>query len=404
MLPPSNRFYFSRVLDYLTVRSQVIDQLRENLVASPSSEVIVDDFLNSALAAHDGLAPEQAANLKREVLDEVIGLGPLQPFLDDPKVEEIWVNSPNHVFIRTRDGSYLTSTILSESQIEVLVERMLKPTGRRLDLSNPFVDATLADGSRLHVVIPDITHRNWAVNIRKFDAGIGRLDHLVNSGSLTPQAAGFLSRAVAAGLNVVVSGGTGAGKTTLLTCLLAALPSDKRVVTCEEVFELRLSNPDWVAMQTRAPSLEGTGEIRLRRLIKESLRMRPDCLVVGEVRQEEALDLLIALNSGTPGMGTVHANSARDAVNKLCTLPLLAGENVTAGFVVPTVAATVDLVVHCGFAESGKRAVLSVVALSGRVEGSAIEITEIFRFEQGELIWTGVPAPQPELRGVLPTA
>jgi len=392
------------VLDYLTVRSQVIDQLRENLVASPSSEVIVDDFLNSALAAHDGLAPEQAANLKREVIDEVIGLGPLQPFLDDPKVEEIWVNSPNHVFVRTRDGSYLTSTILSESQIEVLVERMLKPTGRRLDLSNPFVDATLADGSRLHVVIPDITHRNWAVNIRKFDSGIGRLDHLVNSGSLTPQAAGFLSRAVAAGLNVVVSGGTGAGKTTLLTCLLAALPSDKRVVTCEEVFELRLSNPDWVAMQTRAPSLEGTGEIRLRRLIKESLRMRPDCLVVGEVRQEEALDLLIALNSGTPGMGTVHANSARDAVNKLCTLPLLAGENVTAGFVVPTVAATVDLVVHCGFAESGKRAVLSVVALSGRVEGSAIEITEIFRFEQGELIWTGVPAPQPELRGVLPTA
>ena len=392
------------MLDYLTVRSQVIDQLRENLVASPSSEVIVDDFLNSALAAHDGLAPEQAANLKREVLDEVIGLGPLQPFLDDPKVEEIWVNSPNHVFIRTRDGSYLTSTILSESQIEVLVERMLKPTGRRLDLSNPFVDATLADGSRLHVVIPDITHRNWAVNIRKFDAGIGRLDHLVNSGSLTQQAAGFLSRAVAAGLNVVVSGGTGAGKTTLLTCLLAALPSDKRIVTCEEVFELHLSNPDWVAMQTRAPSLEGTGEIRLRRLIKESLRMRPDCLVVGEVRQEEALDLLIALNSGTPGMGTVHANSARDAVNKLCTLPLLAGENVTAAFVVPTVAATVDLVVHCGFAESGKRAVLSVVALSGRVEGSAIEITEIFRFEQGELIWTGVPAPQAELRGVLPTA
>jgi len=392
------------VLDYLTVRSQVIDQLRENLVASPGSEVIVDDFLNSVLASHDGLAPEQAANLKREVLDEVIGLGPLQPFLDDPKVEEIWVNSPNHVFIRTRDGSYLTSTILSESQIEVLVERMLKPTGRRLDLSNPFVDATLADGSRLHVVIPDITHRNWAVNIRKFDAGIGRLDHLVNTGSLTQQAAGFLSRAVAAGLNVVVSGGTGAGKTTLLTCLLAALPTDKRVVTCEEVFELRLSNPDWVAMQTRAPSLEGTGEIRLRRLIKESLRMRPDCLVVGEVRQEEALDLLIALNSGTPGMGTVHANSARDAVSKLCTLPLLAGENVTAAFVVPTVAATVDLVVHCGFAESGKRAVLSVVALSGRVEGSAIEITEIFRFEQGELIWTGVPAPQAELRGVLPTA
>jgi pilus assembly protein CpaF len=281
---------------------------------------------------------------------------------------------------------------------------MLKPTGRRLDLSNPFVDATLADGSRLHVVIPDITHRNWAVNIRKFDSRICRLEHLVASRSLTVESAHFLTRAVVAGLNVVVSGGTGAGKTTLLTCLLGALPSDKRVVTCEEVFELRLSNPDWVAMQTRAPSLEGTGEIRLRRLIKESLRMRPDCLVVGEVRQEEALDLLIALNSGTPGMGTVHANSARDAVNKLCTLPLLAGENVTAGFVVPTVAATVDLVVHCGFTDAGQRAVLSVVALSGRVEGSAIEITELFRRERGELIWTGVPAPHEVLRGALPTA
>jgi pilus assembly protein CpaF len=147
----------------------------------------------------------------------------LQTYLDDSAVEEIWVNSPDHVFVRTRDGSHLTSTILTQSQIQVLVERMLKPTGRRLDLSNPFVDATLADGSRLHVVIPDITHRNWAVNIRKFDSRICRLEHLVASRSLTVESAHFLTRAVVAGLNLVVSGGTGAGKTTLLTCLLGAL-------------------------------------------------------------------------------------------------------------------------------------------------------------------------------------
>lgn len=387
--------------DYLTVRSKVIDQLRETLITKPSTDTNqVGDFLDTALAAHASLAPEQAAHLRKEVLDEVVGLGPLQQYLDDPTIEEIWVNAPELVFVRDREGSRLTSTILNSKQIAALVERMLKPTGRRLDLSSPFVDATLPDGSRLHVVIPDITHRNWAVNIRKFDSSINRLGQLVRVGSISDELADFLGTAVSAGLNVVVSGGTGAGKTTLLTCLLGALPTDKRVVTCEEVFELRLGNVDWVAMQTRPPSLEGTGEVRLRRLIKESLRMRPDCLVVGEVRQEEALDLLIALNSGTPGMGTIHANSARDAVTKLCTLPLLAGENVTANFVVPTVAATVDLVVHCGFTPSGRRSVLSVIALSGRVEGATIEITELFHMVDGSLCWTGVPAPQEVLRGV----
>ena len=388
--------------DYLTVRSEVIEQLRESLITKQTAAGgKVDDLLDTALAAHAQLEPEQAASLRKEVLDEVVGLGPLQQYLDDPNIEEIWVNTPELVFVRDRDGSRLTSTILSSEQIALLVERMLKPTGRRLDLSTPFVDATLADGSRLHVVIPDITHRNWAVNIRKFDSSINRLEHLIRVGSLTAEVARFLSLAVAGGLNIVVSGGTGAGKTTLLTCLLGALPSDRRVVTCEEVFELRLGNLDWVAMQTRAPSLEGTGEVRLRRLIKESLRMRPDCLVVGEVRQEEALDLLIALNSGTPGMGTIHANSARDAVTKLCTLPLLAGENVTAAFVTPTVATTVDLVVHCGVLPGGQRSLLSVIALSGRVEGATIEVTEIFHVVEDVLCWTGVPAPQEVLRGVL---
>src|SRR3954454_12187485 len=190
----------------------------------------------------------------------------------------------------------------------------------------------LPDGSRLHVVIPDITRQHWALNIRKFVIRAHTLDQLVELGSLSGQAARFLDAAVVAGLTVIVAGGTQAGKTTLLNCLAAAIPPRERVVTCEEVFELRLPLPDVVAMQTRQANLEGTGEVRLRRLVTEALRMRPERLIVGEVRQEESLDLLIALNSGLPGMCTIHANSAREAVVKLCTLPLLAGENVTHAF------------------------------------------------------------------------
>jgi pilus assembly protein CpaF len=206
----------------------------------------------------------------------------------------------------------------------------------------------------------------------------GSLDELVELGTLTAHAARFLEAAVVAGLNVVVAGGTQSGKTTLLNCLASAVPGRERVVTCEEVFELRLPSPDWVAMQTRTPNLEGTGEVGLRRLIREALRMRPDRLIVGEVRQEEALDLLISLNSGVPGMATVHANSAREAVIKLCTLPLLAGENVTHQFVVPTVAAAVDLVVHLVKDGSGRRRVREIVALPGRAEGDVVEVAQIF--------------------------
>jgi pilus assembly protein CpaF len=236
----------------------------------------------------------------------------------------------------------------------------------------------LPDGSRLHVVIPDITRRHYAVNIRKFVLTAHSLDELVGLGTITGQAARFLEAAVAAGLNVIVAGGTQAGKTTLLNCLAAAIPARERVVTCEEVFELHIPLPDVVSMQTRQSNLEGTGEVRLRRLVKEALRMRPERIVVGEVRQEECLDLLIALNSGLPGMCTIHANSAREAVTKLCTLPLLAGENVSHAFVVPTVAASVDLVVHTARDAQGHRRVREVVAVPGRVEGDVIETADVF--------------------------
>jgi len=332
----------------------------------------------------------------RSVFDALAGLGPLQKFLDDPAVEEIWINQPGRVFIARHGRSELTTVVLAAQEVRDLVERMLKPSGRRLDLSSPFVDALLPDGSRLHAVIPDITREHLSLNIRKFVVAANGLEDLVALGTVTPHAARFVEGAVTAGLNIIVAGGTQAGKTTLLNTLINSIPARERVITCEEVFELRPNLPDVVAMQTRQPNLEGHGEIRLRRLVKEALRMRPSRLIVGEVRQEESLDLLIALNSGLPGMCSVHANSAREAVVKLCTLPLLAGENVTDAFVVPTVAACIDLVVQVGVEPDGSRRIREIVALPGRVEGGVVETEDIFTSTDGKLVRAQGFPPHPD--------
>ncbi|WP_084129432.1 CpaF family protein [Demequina sp. NBRC 110055] len=330
-----------------------------------------------------------AAGTAKAVLDNVAGLGPLQRYLDDPEVEEIWLNSPSQVFVSRRGAAELTTTVLTQPQVEDLVERMLASSGRRLDLSSPFVDATLPGGERLHVVIPDVTHRHWAVNIRKFIVRASHVDDMVELGSLTRQAATFLSAAVEAGLNTVVSGATQAGKTTMVNALAGAIPPRERVVSCEEVFELRLPGRDWVALQCRQPSLEGTGEIPLRRLVKEALRMRPSRIIVGEVREAEALDMLVALNAGLPGMSTIHANSARDAIVKMCTLPLLAGENVSDRFVVPTVASALDLVVHLDMDARGARRVREIVGVTGRVENGVVETADLFAHDGERLVRAG---------------
>jgi pilus assembly protein CpaF len=324
-----------------------------------------------------------------QVLATLTGFGVLQPYFDDPGVEEIWINGPERVFI-ARDGiAELTDLLLTDSEVRDVVERMLQTSGRRVDLSSPFVDSSLPDGSRLHVVIPDITARHWAVNIRKFTKRIRNLQQLVELGSLTQQSSEFLRMCVLSGQNILVSGATQSGKTTMLNALLSATRSAERIVTVEETFELDLSARDTVSMQCRQPSLEGTGEVGLRRLIKEALRMRPDRLIVGEVREAEALDLLIALNSGLPGMCSIHANSARDALSKLCTLPLLAGRNIDSDFVVPTVASSIDIVVHCELERDGKRRVAEIIAPSGQITGSTIEASSIFALQRDGLEATG---------------
>jgi pilus assembly protein CpaF len=366
------------------IRRHGIDPLRQTIEVSRLVEAAVLDYDERTLL---GPLPPigHLENARKHVFDAISGFGPLQPFLDDPAIEEIWLNAPNEVYVARNGESELTSISLTEQQVRDLVERMLKSSGRRLDLSSPFVDAALPDGSRLHVVIPDITRRHWAVNIRKFVVKASRLEHLVELGTLTPQAARFLGAAVASGLNILVSGATQAGKTTMLNCLAASIGSRERVVTVEEIFELQFPLRDVVGLQCRQANLEGEGEIPLRRLVKEALRMRPDRLVVGEVREAESLDMLIALNSGLPGMCTVHANSAHDAVTKICTLPLLAGENISSAFVVPTVASSIDLVVHCSRLSNGRRQVTEILALGRRVENGIIESSQVFGLQDGVL-------------------
>ena len=360
---------------------------------SPQEELIelrhmVEDILaQSTNAASDNESPQLMVD---QITNQISGFGLLQPLLDDPSIEEIWINEPGRIFVARNGKSQLTSVILGDVEVRGLVERMLASSGRRVDLSNPFVDATLPDGSRLHVAIPDITRKHWSVNIRKFIMGSKSLDGLVLANTLTDQAAAFLQTCVVAGLNIVVSGATQAGKTTLMNALLNSAPSSERVITCEEVFELQLTSPDWVALQTRQASLEGTGEIPLRRLIKEALRMRPSRLVVGEVRQEEALDLLVAMNAGMPSMCSLHANGSREAVSKLCLLPMLAGSNVSAEFVVPTVASVVDILVHTALQPDGTRKVQQITSVTGRVEGNSIETGDVFRFQNGVLEPQGI--------------
>ncbi|MEN2742454.1 ATPase, T2SS/T4P/T4SS family [Microbacterium sp. X-17] len=369
--------------------ARVVERVRERLRAERSDPsqhperarqiAFAEVQAHNDLALARGIAPiDDETGFVRDVLASVAGYGALQPYLDDPTVEELWLNAPDRVFV-ARDGvAERVPVVLTDAIVRELVERMLHATGRRVDLSQPFVDASLPDGSRLHVAIPDITRQHWAVNVRKFLPRYRRLRDLVASGSVAPEAAQTLRHAVRQGRSILVSGATHAGKTTLLGALLAECPPDERVVTVEETFELALTAPDVVALQGRQPSLEGTGEVTLRRLVKEALRMRPDRLVVGEVRDAEALDLLLALNTGVPGAASIHANSAADALVRLAALPLLAGRNIDVGFVRAAIASSVHVVAHVARDRAGRRRLVEVVAPTGRVVDDVVEVRALY--------------------------
>lgn len=360
-------------------------------------EAGLHDAVDAVLAEHlDGfLAGRGAAvgDADAEALrHRIAGFGRLTPLLEDPSVEEIWINRPDRVFVARGGDPELTTVVMTGDEVAHLVERMLARAGRRLDRAQPFVDARLPDGSRLHVAAPPITD-HWSVNVRKFTGlRVHQLDELVALGSLSVGAARFLEAAVVAGANIVVAGAVGSGKTTLLGCLASCIPTRDRIVTCEEVFELRVARPDVVAMQCRQVNLEGEGAVTLRDLVRESLRMRPDRVIVGEVRGPETLDMLLALNSGAVGMTSVHANSAREAVRKLTTLPLLAGENLDRRFVAATVAACVDLIVFCERGSAG-RAIGEIVSVGEQIGDDAPTLGVLFERRDGSLVATGERPP-----------
>lgn len=359
------------------LRSEGTDPTSDPAAARAIALAEVRRFNDLALARGAAMIDDEAACV-RDVLASVSGFGALQPFLDDPEIEEIWLNGPESIHIARGGIAERIELRLTDAALRELVERMLQSTGRRVDISQPFVDASLPDGSRLHVAIADVVRGSWSVNIRKFLPRFRTLDALVENEALTAELGDLLRAAMRAGKSVVVSGATHAGKTTFLGALLASCSDHQRIITVEETFELAVQGPDVVSLQGRQASLEGTGEITLRRLVKEALRMRPDRLVVGEVRDAEALDLVLALNTGVPGAATVHANSAAEALDKLTLLPLLAGRNIDRSFIVPALAGAVDLVVHCGRGDDGVRRVEEVIAPTGEVIDGRIVAREVY--------------------------
>jgi pilus assembly protein CpaF len=335
--------------------------------------------------------------LKRRLLDGVFGLGILQPLMDDPRVEEIIVNGPLRIFA-IRDGRkepISDAYFENDDELRQLVKRVVGSAGRRLDEAAPMVDVRLPDGSRLNAVIPPAATRWTSLTIRKFAMRVHSLRQLVELGALPEAAAEFLDAAVQAGVNILVSGQTGSGKTTLLNALGASIAElDERVVTVEEVPELQLDRqlPDCVALQVRGKNVEGVGEISIRDLVRNALRMRPTRIVVGEVRGAEALDMLLAMNTGHEGsLTTIHGNSPRDALDRLATLAMMAGERLAGEELARMVSRTIELVVQLRVTvRTGQRRVASIFEVTG-VENGIISGHEIWGLDHGRLVWKGRP-------------
>jgi pilus assembly protein CpaF len=309
----------------------------------------------------------------------MVGLGPLEDLLEDPAVSEIMVNHPGQIYVE-REGRLSLSPVRfrDERHLRTVIERIVWPLGRRIDESSPKVDARLADGSRVNAIIPPLALKGSCLTIRRFPRRRPGLDELVAWGALSAAAAELLRTAVVHKRNILVSGGTGSGKTTLLNALSAHIPPGERVITLEDAAELSLQQPHVVSLESRPPNLEGKGEISIRELLKNALRMRPDRIVVGEVRGGEALDMLQAMNTGHEGsLSTVHANSPREAVQRLETLCLLSGLDLPLKVARQQIASAIDLIVQVGRLRDGSRKVLAITELCG-MEGEVVQTQDLF--------------------------
>lgn len=329
------------------------------------------------------LSRPERARLFEQITAEILGLGPLQTLLEDETITEVMVNGAKNIYIERKGKIHrVPVTFESNDHVMRIIDRIVAPLGRRIDESSPYVDARLADGSRVNAVIPPISLVGPTLTIRKFSKVPITLEQLVQFGTVTPEALQFLKACVEARINIVISGGTGSGKTTLLNILSAFIPSDERILTIENAAELQLRQEHVVTLESRPPNIEGRGEITIRNLVVNALRMRPDRIIVGEIRDDAALDMLQAMNTGHDGsMTTLHSNSPRDTLARLETMTMMAGMELPVRAIREQVSSAIDLIVHQERMRDGSRKITFITEVSG-MEGDVITTTDLFIFEQ----------------------
>ncbi len=344
----------------------------------------VEEAAGALLASQDTpLSRQERQRLAREIADEILGLGPIEPLIKDPTISEVMVNRYNQVYFERRGILYLSPVVFrDEAHVMRIIEKIVSPLGRRIDESSPMVDARLHDGSRVNAIIPPLAVDGPTVTIRKFSRDPFTVQDLIGFGTLTPEMAEFFKACVQVRLNIIISGGTGTGKTTLLNVLSSFLSHRERIVTIEDPCELQLRQPHVVRLETRPPNLENKGEITQRQLVRNALRMRPDRIIVGEVRTGEAFDMLQAMNTGHDGsLTTVHANSPRDALSRIESMVMMAGLELPARAIREQVASAINLIIQISRMQDGVRRVTQVSEIVG-MEGDMITLQDIFVFRQ----------------------
>jgi len=385
------------------IQAQVVADLDPRLDLTNQLEVRrqIEEVFNRAVEG-EGLALTRAERVRmlEQITDEIIGLGPLEPLLRDESLTEIMVNGPRQIYVERAGKLEMTNVAFqNDDHVMRIIDRIIAPIGRRIDESSPMVDARLTDGSRVNAIIPPLSLVGPVLTIRKFAVSPLSTDDLVRFGTATPQMFDFLNACVHARLNIFVSGGTGSGKTTLLNVLSSFIPNDERIITIEDAAELQLRQEHVVTLEARPPNIEGRGAIPIRELVRNALRMRPDRIIVGEVRSGEALDMLQAMNTGHDGsMSTGHANTPRDMLHRLETMVLMAGVDLPLRAIREQIAAAVDLIVHTSRLKDGSRKIANITEVQG-MEGDVIVMQDVFVWEQtsvkdgrieGELKPTGI--------------
>jgi pilus assembly protein CpaF len=376
---------------FTDVKSRVMNEMLARLGTRLNDATLTEDQLHGMVrdelariidAQSLLLAPEERRHLLQEVADDALGLGPLQRLLDDPTITEIMVN--NHATVYIERAGVISRTpfrFADEEHLRRVIDRIVARVGRRIDESSPLVDARLPDGSRVNAIIPPLAVKGSSLTIRKFSETPFTVENLIEFGSMTAQMAEFLRGCVVARLNMLVSGGTGTGKTTLLNVLSSFIPAAERIVTIEDAVELRLQQDHVITLESRPPNIEGSGQVTIRDLVRNSLRMRPDRIVVGEARGGEALDMLQAMNTGHDGsLSTIHSNSPRDCVARLETLVLMAGMDLPLRAIREQVASAIDVIIQIQRMPDGSRRVVQVTEVIG-MEGDTVVLQDAFTFD-----------------------